>query len=84
MQMDAPLFPTTSNIVGCWMLHLFAHPVTFCYLLLGVVAQSFNPLSPNDDQHQFSPNNIHTLLRDYVIRINNNNDHQRENALIFY
>ena len=53
------------------MLHLFAHPVTFCYVLLGVVAQSFNPLSPNGDQHQFSPNNIHTLLRDYVIRINN-------------
>ena len=24
----------------------------------------FNPLSPNGDQHQFSPNNIHTLLRD--------------------
>ena len=25
---------------------------------------SFNPLSPNSDQHQFSPNNIHTLSRD--------------------
>ena len=24
----------------------------------------FNPLSPNSDQHQFSPNNIHTLSRD--------------------
>ena len=23
-----------------------------------------NPLSPNGDQHQFSPNNIHTLSRD--------------------
>ena len=23
-----------------------------------------NPLSPNSDQHQFSPNNIHTLARD--------------------
>ena len=23
-----------------------------------------NPLSPNSDQHQFSPNDIHTLARD--------------------
>ena len=31
---------------------------------------SFNPLSPNSDQHPFSPNNIHTLLREMVMRIN--------------
>ena len=30
----------------------------------------FNPLSPNSDQHQFSPNIIHTLSRDKVMRIN--------------
>ena len=24
----------------------------------------FNPLSPYSDQHQFSPNNIHTMSRD--------------------
>ena len=24
----------------------------------------FNPLSPNSDQHQFSPNDIHTMSRD--------------------
>ena len=24
----------------------------------------FNPLSANSDQHQFSPNNIHTMSRD--------------------
>ena len=24
----------------------------------------FNPLSANSDQHQFSPNNIHTVSRD--------------------
>ena len=30
----------------------------------------FNPLSPNSDQQQFSPNNIHTLSRDKVMRIN--------------
>ena len=31
---------------------------------------SLNPLSPNSDQHQFSPNNIHTMSRDEVMRIN--------------
>ena len=25
---------------------------------------SLNPLRPNSDQHQFSPNNIHTMSRD--------------------
>ena len=29
-----------------------------------------NPLSPNGDQHQFSPNNIHTFSLDKVMRIN--------------
>ena len=29
----------------------------------------FNPASPNGDQHQFSPNDIHTLSRDMVTRI---------------
>ena len=28
-----------------------------------------NPLCPNRDQQQFSPNNIHTLSRDKVVRI---------------
>ena len=40
-------------------------------------------LSANGDQQQFSPNNIHTLPKDKVMRINEN-DHQRENAMIFY
>ena len=30
----------------------------------------FNPLSPNSDQHQFSPKDIHTLSREIVMRIN--------------
>ena len=30
----------------------------------------FNPLSPNSDQQQFSPNDTHTLSWDEVIRIN--------------
>ena len=29
-----------------------------------------NPLSPNSDQDQFSPNNIHMLSREMVMRIN--------------
>jgi len=29
-----------------------------------------NPLSANSDQQQVSPNNIHTLSRDKVMRIN--------------
>ena len=31
---------------------------------------AINPLCVNGDQHQFSPNNIHTLSRDKVMRIN--------------
>ena len=35
-----------------------------------VILSRVNPLSPNSDQQQFSPNNIHTLSRDKVMRIN--------------
>ena len=31
---------------------------------------SLNPLSPNSDQHQFSPKDIHRLSREIVMRIN--------------
>ena len=31
---------------------------------------NFNPLSPNGDQHQFSPNNTYTASREKVMRIN--------------
>ena len=37
---------------------------------LAFIDRSFNPLSPNSDQHQFSPNNIHTLSKNKVMRIN--------------
>ena len=33
-------WPTTPNIVGCYMLRPFAHPVACCWMLLLVVAQS--------------------------------------------
>ena len=29
-----------------------------------------NPLSPDSDQHQFSPNNIHMLPREMIMRVN--------------
>ena len=29
-----------------------------------------NPLRPNNDQHQSSPHNIHSLSRDEIMRIN--------------
>ena len=31
---------------------------------------SINSLSPNSDQQQFSPNNIHMLAREIVMRVN--------------
>ena len=33
-----------------------------------------NPLGPNSDQHQFSPNNINMLPREMVMSVNKNND----------
>ena len=35
-----------------------------------LLSETFNPLSPNCDQGQYSPNDIHTLSRDKVMRIN--------------
>ena len=32
------------NIVGCYMLHPFAHPIACCWMLLRVVAQSLKPV----------------------------------------
>ena len=37
-------WPTTPNIVGCYMLRPFAHPVGCCWMLLRVVAQSLKPV----------------------------------------
>ena len=41
---------------------LFLHLSGQWYTVLGI--DPFNPLSPNSDQDQFSPNNIHALSRD--------------------
>ena len=32
--------------------------------------EQINPLSPDSDQHQFSPNNIHMLPREMIMRVN--------------
>ena len=42
------------------------------------------PLSPNSDEDQISPNNIHTLSRDKLWELIKINDDTRENVLIFY
>ena len=39
------------------------NPSQVCYI-------NRNPLSPNIDQHQFSPNNIRMLPRETVMRVN--------------
>ena len=42
--------------------------LTLC--ILGGGLQGVNPFSPNSDQHQFSPNNIHMLPKEMVMRVN--------------
>ena len=34
------------------------------------VTKNIKPLSPDSDQHQYSPNNIHMLPREIVMRVN--------------
>ena len=66
--------------VGGWlgvaMLHNFGSRVTrkscrccCCFFFIEIMCREpwitrVNPLSPNGDQHQYSPNNIHTMSRD--------------------
>ena len=59
----------------CFMLedgrHLLPKGIFFIKRIQGKFIEiCINPSSPNGDQHQFSPNDIHTLSRDYVMRIN--------------
>ena len=35
---------TTPNIVGCYMLRPFGHPVSSCCVLLGVASQGLKPV----------------------------------------
>ena len=43
----------------------------FMYMYLCLGCMWGTPSSPNSDQHQFSPNNIHMLPREMVMRVNN-------------
>ena len=43
--------------------------VTYAVMIAKPTKSRLNPLSPNSDQQQFSPNNVHTLSRDKVVRI---------------
>ena len=54
-EVDLKALANGRNIVGCYMLLPFAHPVAFCWMLLRVVAQSLKPvkLSANNSQHFF-------------------------------
>ena len=52
--------PDYSNIIWCIILHWFTF-LLYCVFI--------GRWSPNSDQHQFSPNDIHTLSRDTVMRI---------------
>ena len=44
--------------------------ISFKVYLLLVVTHVSNPLSPNRDKYRFSSDDIHTLSRDKVMRIN--------------
>ena len=44
--------------------------LTFCLPGTTSCSSYINPLSPNSDQHEFSPNNISMLQREIVMRVN--------------
>ena len=50
------------NIVGCYILRSFAQPVACCWVLLGVVAQSLEPTTPNISVVSCSPKRCATML----------------------
>ena len=49
------------------LFHLFSITIEGTLLILSC---SINPFSPNIDQHQFSPNDIHRMSRAKSMRIN--------------
>ena len=60
----------TANYKNCKLQKRFKNTKNCLFVSEGRNPPLLNPLSPNGDQHQFSSNDIHTLLRDQVIRIN--------------
>ena len=57
-------FDLSEVIFKCIKVHYFKTFLQMSYIPF------VNPLSPNSDQQQFSPNDIHTLSWDEVMRIN--------------
>ena len=49
------------------IVNILANHIKICSICDDTI---FNPLSPNSEQQQFSPNDIHTLSWDEVMRIN--------------
>ena len=62
-------WPTTPNVVGCYMLCPFAHPVACCCMLLHVVVQSLKPVKLFSQQLPtfllFCDRNARSLRMDY-------------------
>ena len=56
---------TTPSIVGCYILRPFAQPVACCCVLLGVVAQSLEPITPNISVVSWSPKRSTTMLEPF-------------------
>ena len=53
--------------------HIFkslVNDMVVCLQSIRAYWATFNPVSPNGDQDQFSLNDVHTLSRDKVMRIN--------------
>ena len=74
--MSSPGILTPSS--GCFLVlwkPLLVHFCVVVWVLFSIISVFciicvINHLSPNDDQHQFSPNNIHRLSRYWVMRVN--------------
>ena len=65
-------WPTTPNTVGCYILRPFAHPVSCCWMLLRVVAQSLRPVKLVSQQLPtffFLFRDRRSLLQQYWIRL---------------
>ena len=54
------------NIVGCYMLRPFAHPVARCWVLLGVVAQRLKLLATSTDAT--IPNNAASVCTGFMVQ----------------
>ena len=55
-------WPATRNVAGCYMLCPFAHTVTCCCVLLGVVVQSLKPVKRMQTDTTCWLNNVWTLF----------------------